>query len=558
MFLSLPDIFKKKHEAKIPPVVLVSLDGWGLAPPSSGNAISMAKTPNMDSFYASYPHGSLIASGESVGLPATEVGNSEVGHLTMGVGRVIYQSLKRINISIENGSFYENPAFEKAAKHVIANNSSIHLVGLVGSGNVHSSTEHLYALLQFCKKNNLQKVYLHLFCDGRDAPPNEGAEIIKQIQEKIDFMKVGKIATISGRYYAMDRDSRWERIQKVYDVMTLGAGKQAPDPITAVKNSYLEGKTDEFIEPTVILDNGLVHTVNDNDSAIFFNFRVDRARELTMAFTLPYFEKMDVVEFGFQKSLNPSCTTFIRTKKVNNLFFVTMTQYHQAFPVSAVAFPPQYNFPDSIPELLSKNGIRSLHLAESEKERMVTYYFRGMNSKPFPGEDIVIVPSPKVSTYDKKPEMSAQLILKEFKKGISKNIYKFVILNFANPDMVAHTGNIPATIKAIEIVDRILGDLVRIVIENSGLILITADHGNAEELLTFPSGTFYYTTSQGVVNTDHSSNPVPIIIISKELKDKSNLNLKGTLADIAPTICGIMKLPVPSSMTGKNLLEGVV
>lgn len=551
-FLNLSGLFRKGEKQQISPVVLVVLDGWGLAPPSHGNAITLAKTPNMDSFYANYPHGELIASGESVGLPATEVGNSEVGHLALGVGRVIYQSLKRINIAIEDGSFFDNPVFEKAATHALKKNSSLHLVGLVGSGNVHSNTEHLYALLQFCKKNNLSKVYLHLFCDGRDSPPDEALAIIGQIEEKLKLMELGKIATISGRYFAMDRDARWERIQKVYDTMTQGVGKQAPDALSAVKASYAEGKTDEFIEPVAILDNGVTHTINDNDSVIFFNFRVDRARELTMAFCLPNFETAQLEEFGFQPEARVKAQTFVRVKKPANLFFVTMTEYHKNMPVSGVAFPPQHSFVDSIPEILSKNNLQSLHLAESEKERMVTYYFRGMNSTPFPGEHVLIVPSPKVATYDKKPEMSAYLILKELNKAVSRNQYSFVVMNFANPDMVAHSGNIQATVKAVEIIDKVLGDLVKIVLEKNGVILITADHGNAEELLSFPNQTFYYTTSEGERNTDHSSNPVPILIISNSLK-KQPVVLKGTLADIAPTICGIMKLPVPEVMTGKNL-----
>ncbi|OGM32106.1 phosphoglycerate mutase (2,3-diphosphoglycerate-independent) [Candidatus Woesebacteria bacterium RIFCSPHIGHO2_01_FULL_44_21] len=553
--IKFPNIFRNSLGPPISPVVLVALDGWGLAPPSKGNAISLAKTPNMDYLYSNFPHGELIASGESVGLPATEVGNSEVGHLTMGVGRVIYQSLKRINIAIEDGSFYENAAFDKATRHVLSNNSSIHLIGLVGSGNVHSNTNHLYALLQFCKKNNLSRVYLHLFCDGRDAPPNEGAGIISQIQAKLSLMKVGKIATICGRYYAMDRDARWDRVQKTYDAMTKGAGRQATDAVEVVRQSYSQGKSDEFIEPTVILENGVAHTINDNDAAVFFNFRVDRARELTMAFVLPNFEHTNVAEFGFQLEQN---TTFERAKKINNLFFVTMTEYHKNFPVSAIAFPPQYNFPDSLTEILTKNNIKSLHLAESEKERMVTFYFRGMNATAFAGETTVIVPSPKVDTYDKKPEMSADALLAEFKRGIAKNIYKFVLINFANPDMVAHSGNIPATVKAIEVVDKVLGEITKIALEKEGVLVISADHGNAEELLTFPSQTFYYTTSVGEENTDHSSNPVPIVVASNQLKGRAAIVLQGTLADIAPTICAIMKLQAPASMTGKNLFGAKV
>lgn len=530
------------------PVVLVSLDGWGLAPPSKGNAIATARTPNMDSFYKSYPHGQLIASGESVGLPAGEVGNSEVGHLAMGVGRVIYQSLKRINLSIADNSFYDIEAFKNVSKYVIANNSKLHLMGLVSSGNVHASLAHLYALLQLCKKNNVKQVHLHLFTDGRDAPPKEGVEIMRQIEEKISLLGVGHIASISGRYYAMDRDARWERVKMAYDAIVSGVGRQAEDAVSAMEIMYKEGKTDEFVEPTVIRSQGKAFTIDDGDGVIFFNFRVDRARELTMALTLPDFEDGGTAKFGY------STDGFERTKRPASIFFVSMTEYHKDYPVNAIAFPPQYNFPDSLPEILSKHNLTSLHLAESEKERMVTYYFRGMRSEPFPFEDVVIVPSPHVPTYDKKPEMAAYDILRELKKRLSSGKYSFAVLNFANPDMVAHSGNIEATIKAIEHVDKILGELTSFVLKRNGVILITADHGNAEELLTFPNKTFYYTTDEGDRNTDHSSNPVPIIILANDLRGRAGIALTGTLADIAPTICAIMNLEVPSSMSGKNLL----
>lgn len=543
----LPNIFFRTNNTQTP-VVLISLDGWGLAPPSNGNAISLAKTPNMNHFLANYPHGTLIASGESVGLPAGEVGNSEVGHLTMGVGRVIFQSLKRINNSINDGSFYNNIVFQNTSKYVNQHNSNLHILGLVGSGNVHSSTAHLYALLQMCKKNNISRVYLHLFTDGRDAPPKESLSIIQQIEEKLDLLGVGRIASISGRYYAMDRDARWERIQKAYDAIVSGVGITADDGVSAIQKAYNEGKTDEFIEPTVILQEGKPVTINESDAVIFFNFRVDRARELTMALTLPDFETADLTKFGYSGS------GFVRTKKVSSMFFVTMTEYHKELPVQ-VAFPPLYNFPDSLPEIFSKNNISTLHLAESEKERMVTYYFRGMRSERFPMEDIDIVPSPKVPTYDKKPEMAAYDIVKEFKKKVSKNKYGFAVLNFANPDMVAHSGNIEATIKAIEVVDKCLGELVSFVTERNGYVVITADHGNAEELLSFPLHTFYYTSESGDRNTDHSSNPVPVLIIGKDLKGRTSPTLTGTLADIAPTILAIMKLPIPSSMTGRDLLQ---
>lgn len=551
--------FFKKKQSKLNPVVLVIYDGWGLAPPSKGNAITQAKTPNMDSYYGLYPHGQLIASGESVGLPAGEVGNSEVGHLTVGVGRVIYQSLKRINISIKNGEFYENSAINSAVNHAIHNKSNLHIMGLISSGKVHSSVEHLYAMLQFCKSKKFERVYLHLFTDGRDAPPNDGLNVISQIQDKINLMKIGKIASLTGRYFAMDRDGRWERINRIYNLLTLSKGITANDPITAIKASYAQGKTDEFVEPTIITSNGYPPTISDNDACVFFNFRVDRARELTMAFTMPDFEKLDLKSFGFEqrdrnKNLKGVVTTFAREKIVKNLFFVTMTEYQKGLPVSAIAFPPQTAFPNSLSEILSKNNLLHFHLAESEKERMVTYYFRGMSSEAFAGEDVLIVPSPDVATYDKKPEMSIHKLVKEFKKAIGLDIYSFIVLNFANPDMVAHSGSLPAATKAIEHVDKAVGEIVTKALSVNGTVIISADHGNVEELLSFENSSFYYTTEKGDMNTDHSFNPVPVLIINKHLQNRSDVIMTGTLADIAPTILGILKLPVPKEMEGKNLL----
>ncbi|RJR28501.1 2,3-bisphosphoglycerate-independent phosphoglycerate mutase [Candidatus Microgenomates bacterium] len=552
--------FKKKRMTK--PVVLLILDGWGLAPPSPGNAISQAKTPNMDNFPKYYPHGELIASGESVGLPAGEVGNSEVGHLAIGVGRVIYQSLKRINMSIEDGSFYDNKAFVSAAQHVSQNKSKLHIMGLIGSGNVHSSTPHLYALLQFCKKQEIKDVYLHLFTDGRDAAPNDGINVIAEIEKKIKLLSVGQIVSISGRYWAMDRDGRWARTKTVYDTITLGSDRTAASAIEILKSSYATGKTDEFVEPTSVVDTtGRKITVDDGDALIFLNFRSDRARQLSMSFTMPNFETIQVADFGFQegddnynkqdKVFEP---TFQRKKKINNLFFVAMAQYQENIPFSAVAFLPQVNFPDSLSDIFSKKGFKQLHLAESEKERMVTYYFDGMRAQRFPGEDVAIIPSPKVPTYDKKPEMSVFKIVSEFKKALKKDTYQFIVMNFANPDMVAHSGKISAAIKALEHVDRAIGMVVNETLKADGVVVISADHGNAEELITYPSSTFFYTTNKGEVNTDHSSNPVPLYIIGNRFYGQGNNIVSGTLADIAPTILGIMNIETPEAIKGKNLL----
>lgn len=552
--------------ATIRPHVLVVYDGWGLAPPSEGNGITRARTPNMDYYYTQYAHGELIASGESVGLPANEVGNSEVGHLTIGVGRVIYQSLKRINNSIEDNTFYSNAAFLAAIAHARKHQSKLHIMGLIGSGHVHSSVHHLYALLKLCKQQDFPRVYLHLFTDGRDSPPKEGAGIMMDIQKRCDELMVGSIASVAGRYYAMDRDARWERTARIYDALTMGKGLVAQNGVEAIKSAYEKQQTDEFVEPTLIVDqNHQFHgAIDNNDAVIFYNFRVDRPRQLTMAFTIPDFENMKSVDFGFDlyrdetkradHSHVVSGTTFTRQKRPQNLFFVTMTEYQKKIPVNAIAFPPIEEIADSLPEVISKKGMKQLHLAESEKERMVAYYMDGMHSNPFPGEEVKIVASPRVATYDKRPEMSADAIVKEFVKGLRKDQYHVFMMNFANPDMVAHTGSIPATIKAIETVDKAVSTIVNETLARDGVVYITADHGNAEELITYPTASFFYTTAKGTVNTDHSNNPVPFLVIANELKGKNIRLPQGTLSDVAPTVLGMMKLEKPASMTGHNLL----
>jgi len=536
-------------------------DGWGLAPPSHGNAITLAKTPNMNSYYEKYPHGELIAAGESVGLPAGEVGNSEVGHLTAGVGRVIYQSLKRINISIDNKEFFSNKSLASTINHAVKNGSNLHVMGLIGSGNVHSNTDHLFAIMEYCKKVNFDRLYLHLFTDGRDAPPDDGFNVIGRIESKINSLKVGQIASITGRYYAMDRDGRWERIKRTYDLLVSGIGNTAVSATEAMRASYAAGKTDEFVEPVLITPGGNTPPlIASNDALIYFNFRVDRARELTMAFTLPNFEKINLEDYGFETKKDyvaseDGVTTFVRTNMPTNIFVTTMTEYQKGLPVSAVLFPPQDKFPDSIVEVISKHNLKQFHLAESEKERMVTYYFGGMNAESFPGEDVVIIPSPNVPTYDRKPEMSAYKLVREFKKAINKNIYSFVVMNFANPDMVAHSGNLQATIKAIEVVDHCISEIVKKTLSVDGTVMISADHGNAEELLSFEYQSFFYTTEQGDPNTDHSFNPVPILVINNSYENRSDLILSGTLADIAPTILGMMDIDKPAVMTGHCLFK---
>ncbi|HLE49110.1 MAG TPA: 2,3-bisphosphoglycerate-independent phosphoglycerate mutase [Patescibacteria group bacterium] len=554
----------KLEKSTIKPGVLLVMDGFGLAPPSDGNAIINSKTPNIDYYKANYPVSTLIAAGESVGLPANEAGNSEVGHLTIGAGRVIYQSLPRINMAIKDGSFYENKALNDALKHAKNNNSQLHLMGLVSSGNVHSSTEHLYALLEFCRKSSFANVKLHLFTDGRDAPPTNGINVIEHIQSYLRSVKVASIATISGRYWAMDRDARWERTHKAYQAIVLGQGVPESDPITAIKNSYAKNVTDEFIEPIVIHQNNVpIGTVNDNDAIIFFNFRIDRPRQLTMAFVFPDFEQLKEVEFGYtphgkQKHRKEGEVaqgpTFKREKWPKNIFFVTMTEYQKNLPVSGIAFPTE-TIKNSLPEVLSAQGLKHFHLTESEKERMVTFYLDGMREEKLPGEDDLIVSSPNVSTYDKKPEMSIFKIVKEFKKAILKDYYHFFILNFANPDMVAHTGNIKATIQAVEAVDKALGDITAMTLKAGGTMYVTADHGNAEELLSYPTGGFFFTTSTGSVNTEHSNSPVPFFILKNDFKGKTGILSDGSLADVAPTILFLMGIQKPPEMLGHNLIN---
>jgi 2,3-bisphosphoglycerate-independent phosphoglycerate mutase len=547
---------KQVIENSLKPVVLLILDGWGIAPASEGNAIYKAKTPNWDKYVSTYAYGELIAAGESVGLPANEAGNSEVGHLTLGVGRRILQGLPRINKAIKDTSFFENKAFLAALAYQKKFNSKLHLMGMVSSGTVHSSTEHFLALVEFCQKQGLSDVRMHLFTDGRDAPPQDGLKVITQIEERLSQAQVGRITSIMGRYWAMDRDGKWDRTQRAYEALVLGKGNQAASSIEAIKTSYANGKTDEFIEPVII---GQPNSIADNDAVIFFNFRVDRPRQLTMAFVFPDFEAIKSVDFGYipyereraERTQKISGTTFKREKILQNLFFVTMTEYQKKLPVSAIAFPP-LEIKNSLPEVLSKNGLRQFHLAESEKERMVAFYFDGTHEERFPGEEVAIIPSPRVATYDKKPEMSDFKLVKRFKQEIRKNSYHFFVINFANPDMVAHTGNIPATIKAVEAVDQALGEVVKEILAFNGTLIITADHGNAEELLTFPSTSFYITTDKGAVNTEHSNNPVPILIIGNAVQTRS-LG-RGALSDVAPTILAIMNLSMPGEMEGRNLL----
>ncbi len=540
-------------------VVLIVLDGWGIAPSGPGNAISQAHLPYYHYLLANYPNGMLNASGEAVGLPRGEDGNTETGHLNLGAGRIVYQDLPRINMAIADGTFFQNIAFVAALSHVQKTGGNLHLMGLISSGGVHSNIEHLFALLEFCKEHSFIRVYLHLFTDGRDSPPSSAAVYLDQLKQRLNGLGVGKIATIMGRYFAMDRDRRWERTQQAYDTLTKGTGRLAKSAEEAITTGYAHGETDEFIKPTVIKEGDKpVSLIKDGDSVIFFNFRIDRPRQLTKAFVLDDFEH-EANQFGFDpfaikyfkkhEAVEPSPNPpFPRGPRIKDLFFVTMTEYSKDVNVSAVAYPPQRVL-NPLGRVLSENNILQLRVSESEKERFVTFYFDGLLDKPFQGEDRLIIPSPKVPTYDLKPEMSAQLLTQQLIKEIRKEMYGFILVNFANPDMVAHTGDLKATIKACEIVDHYLSMVVQEVLNFHGSVLITADHGNAEELIDQATGN---------VDTEHSTAPVPFIAIN-EVYFNQLVNLSvGNLADVAPSILYLLRIAKPSSMTGRNLLDNVV
>lgn len=540
-------------------VILTVLDGWGLAAPGPGNAIAQANTVNMNKFWASYPHTQLSASGESVGLPKGEAGNTEVGHLNLGAGRIVYQDLTRINMSIADGTFFRNEALLGAIAHANKYNSNLHLMGLIGAGGVHSNIEHIYALIQLCARNNFNRVYLHLFTDGRDSPPTSAMTYINLLRNVLKQEHVGQIATIMGRYWAMDRDQRWERTKKAYEALTKGAGQLVKTPEEAIELSYSQGKTDEFVEPSIISNSEgqPVALIKENDAAIFFNFRIDRPRQLTKAFVSPDFVKSDLewdfdpyaVKYEKTHLAGPRkpMKLFERGPRINNLYFVMMTEYgkplvndgaHVAFPKEIVELP--------VGRVISENDLGQLRMAESEKERFVTYYFNGQQEIVFPGEDRQIIPSPKVPTYDQKPEMSARKITDTLLTKLrSANEYSFVLVNFANADMVGHTGNIGPTAAACQVVDECLGRIANFVLAYNGTLLITGDHGNAEEMIN---------PHTGEIQTEHTANPVPFISVSKNLLGRNEVLQSGILADVAPTILSLLGIKIPEVMTGRNLL----
>lgn len=518
------------------PVVLVVLDGWGVASPSRGNAISLAQTPVFHKLITTYPTFTLQAGGEAVGLPWGEMGNSEVGHLTLGAGKILYQDLPRITRAIVDQSFFQNPVLLKALSAVKEQGGKLHLLGLLSSGGVHSSNEHLYALLELAKQQGVKRVFVHAILDGRDTPFNSGAKFVKELEAKCKRLNLGQLATLMGRFYAMDRDNHWDRIQAAYECLTLAKGKPAVSAVEALKSSYAAKVYDEEVVPTVIQVNGApVASVGDNDVVIYFNFRSDRARQLTQAFTLPNFDK------------------FTRPKQGLALF-VTLTEYEKQLPVE-VAFPPEsIDYP--LARVLSDAGLTQLHLAETEKYAHVTYFFNGGREQAYPGEEHVLIPSPIVPSYDQKPQMSARGITDRLVNEVRTGKYDVYVVNYANADMVAHTGNLPSTIQAVEYLDSCLGQVVAATLEQGGMVFITADHGNAEGLLNLQSG---------AIDKEHSNTPVPLVIVSRDLEQKaapgapatddlSQLTPAGLLSDVAPTILRILGLPKPAEMSGLSLL----
>jgi 2,3-bisphosphoglycerate-independent phosphoglycerate mutase len=508
------------------PVVLVILDGWGYREETDGNAIAKANTPIMESLWAAYPSTLIQTSGKAVGLPKGQMGNSEVGHLNIGAGRTVPQELVRISDAAEDGSLLSNPALVEVCEAVVKKQSKLHLVGLCSQGGVHSHLSHLFALLKLAKQHHIQDVCIHAILDGRDTPPTSSAEEIQRLQAEISHIGVGRIVTLSGRYYALDRDHRWDRIQKSYAVMTQNIDEPGLSALDVLKDAYAQNITDEFIVPVRIAPGA----IEPGDGVIFFNFRPDRARQLTQAFVDPNFK-------GFERS------------KIEPLSFVTFTQYDSSLPIK-VAFEPQ-NLNNILGEIVANHGLKQFRVAETEKYAHVTYFFNGGIEDPLEGEDRFLVPSPMVPTYDKAPAMSAQAVTKAAIEAIQQQIYSLVVINYANTDMVGHTGNLEATVQAVETVDRCIGQLLEQIVKAGGTALITADHGNAE----------YMWDEAGNPWTAHTTNPVPFILVEGEQRKipgygtDIRLRTDGCLADIAPTILEILQLPQPLEMTGVSLIQ---
>ncbi|MFS1517231.1 2,3-bisphosphoglycerate-independent phosphoglycerate mutase [Bacillus sp. SCS-151] len=506
------------------PVALIILDGFAFRDETKGNAVAHAKKPNFDRYWSSYPHATLTASGEAVGLPEGQMGNSEVGHLNIGAGRIVYQSLTRVNVAIREGEFESNNTFLNAMDHAKKKGSNLHIFGLLSDGGVHSHIQHLYALLKLAASEGVEKVYVHGFLDGRDVGPQTAKTYIHSLNEKIAEIGVGEIATISGRYYSMDRDKRWDRVEKSYRSMVYGEGPTYQSAIECVDDSYANGIYDEFVLPSVIVkdDGSPVATIQDDDAVIFYNFRPDRAIQISNTFTNEDFRSFD---------RGP--------KHPKNLHFVCLTHFSETVK-GYVAFKP-VNLDNTIGEVLSQNGLKQLRIAETEKYPHVTFFMSGGREEEFPGEERILIDSPKVATYDLKPEMSAYEVTDALLKEIDADKHDAIILNYANPDMVGHSGMLEPTIKAIEVVDECLGKIVDAIEAKGGTAIITADHGNSDEVVTL----------EGKPMTAHTTNPVPVIVTKNgiELRDK------GKLGDLAPTMLQLLNVKQPSEMTGKSLIN---
>ncbi len=513
---------------KLRPVVLLILDGWGLNPSSENNAIALGKTPNMDRLWDNYPHTALDASEHAVGLPSGQMGNSEVGHQNMGAGFVVYQELTRLDKAIEEGSFYENPELVAACEHVQPRGSTLHLLGLLGPGGVHSHWAHLFALLELAKRKGVERVIYHAFTDGRDTAPDSGVGFMQNVLKKMAGLGTGKVGSVSGRYYAMDRDNRWERIEKAYDAVVNGIGERFNDPPEVFRASYAEGITDEFIIPSLVCGpDEQPSTIQDGDAIIYFNFRSDRGRELTQAIT------------------DPDFSGFPRDRLLQDLYFVTLTRYAPELPVHVAFQAMEVELP--LAKVLSDLGLRQFHIAETEKYAHVTFFFNGRTEQPFPGEDRVLVPSPKVATYDLMPEMSAYGITDELERRIKSGEYDFIVANFANCDMVAHSGKLEATIQAVEVVDECIGRVAAAVEAVGGVMMITADHGNAD-LMVDPE--------TGGPHTFHTLNPVPFILMAPDDSDLRGVQLRegGRLCDISLTVLDVMGIAPVDDMNCQSLL----
>ena len=525
------------------PLVLIILDGWGYALPSKANAIALARKPNYDRLLKEYPNTLIHTSGRYVGLPNGQMGNSEVGHLNIGAGRIVCMDITKIDVMIEKGDFFSNPVLLEAVKNARSGGRRLHLCGLLSDGGVHSHQNHLYALLRMAKQNGVDRVFIHCFMDGRDTLPTHGAGYLEQLQKKCREFGTGKIATVNGRYYAMDRDKKWDRELKAFAAMVQGKaeGGEYVDPVQGVKDSYNRGVTDEFVVPFVCVDNHghPVATIRDEDSVINFNFRADRARQITRCLA----RESGLTAQGGRDLLDAAAldAAMPRERVPKNLKYICMTQYDKQFALPFVV-PPD-SLKNILANVMAEHDLRNLRVAETEKYAHVTYFFNGGVEKPFPGEDRVLVPSPKVATYDLKPEMSAAVIAENVIKAVNDSAFDVVIVNFANADMVGHSGKIPPTIQAVETVDGCLGEIYRAVRGRGGAMLVTADHGNAEMMID---------PASGGPHTAHTTNPVPFIVVSEDAQ-KFSLRADGSLQDISPTVLGMLGFDQPKEMTGHNL-----